>query len=229
MRHIVDNVVESVDGIHQLIVLCGDISHIGVRAIPFRGFEQCRPGRVGKRTGLTHFLEHYRIHRAAEIFVVNLGGRMDCGIEILAFVGEHRHVKLFRIIRSHEHHCLFRLLGLIALEIGRLLQFHTLHMMLVKVGHNLLFGQRAVVDDAVAEAEHVAERLGNSFGSERTELLLADGGILHIIGTIVHICAQTREILPLVGFGIGTRLHFRINERAECLSIRHSLVNQLLK
>ncbi len=111
----------------------------------------------------------------------------------------------------------------------RFSELHTFQVVLIEVGNNLLLRQGAIIDYAVAQRQHVAQRFGDSLMGKGTQLLIAHDGCLNIVGTVVHICAQTLEITLLVGLGVGTRFHGSFDEGCHGLRVGNSLRDELFK
>ena len=99
LRHVLDDVVEGLDGIHHLVVLRGNISAEGIVIFRIAGFVQSCPSRVSQSAALAHFLEDDGIHASAKVFVVELTSQLNSGIILLAPIGHLSHIDLLGIIR----------------------------------------------------------------------------------------------------------------------------------
>ena len=169
LGHVVDDAVESLDGLAHLVVLRGDegVEHVG--ALQVAGLREHGVGRVGQAAGFAHLLEADRVHAAAEVLVVEVDLGVGLYVEQFAAVGVLQVVELLGVVLRQDH------LGPVgglrrAVDLLQRLELGGGLVVLGERGRELLLGHGAVVEHLVLLAHQLAdlrEQLGRGQRLER--------------------------------------------------------------
>ena len=96
--HVVDDLVECLDGLLHFVVLRGDEGHVVIVALGVGRDGEVGPCRVSQAAGFAHLLEDDGVHASAEILVVEGDLRVGCKVEFLAAVRILHVVELLGVV-----------------------------------------------------------------------------------------------------------------------------------
>ena len=226
--HVVDDVVEGMDGVEHLVVLRGDEGHVGVGLADARGPGHGGGGGVGEGAALAHLLEYDGVHASAEVFVVEGAHGLDGGIERLAAVAVLAHVELLGVVGREEDGGLGCGAELVGFAGGRVGELGSGDVQAVDGGYDAVGGQLAVVDGAMAQAAERTHGVEHGLGTHGAERVDGEKVVGRVVLAVKDVVGEACEIGALVGLLVVAALLYAAEQGFPSLGSDGGFADELL-